>query len=68
MIPSLDDKQREEMLKALADAFDFAATHAPTKEHAAMQIAGAIQSAGFWFHVVKNSKFEQPPQRDKNGR
>lgn len=53
MYTPLNDDRRKAMLKALADAFDFAVTHAATKEIAAIQIAGAMQSAGFWFHIQK---------------
>jgi hypothetical protein len=40
------------MMATLADAFDYAATHAPTKELAAIQIAAKLQTAGF--RVVKS--------------
>ena len=53
MHPPLNNDQRKTMLKVLADAFNFAATHAATKELAAIQIAGAMQEAGFWFHKTK---------------
>jgi hypothetical protein len=56
MFTPLNDDQRKAMLRALGDAFDYAATHSPTKEQAAIQIAGAMQSAGFWFHIVKTAK------------
>ena len=47
MIPPLNDDQKAGMMKSLADAFDQAAAHAPTKELAAIQIAGALQTAGY---------------------
>jgi hypothetical protein len=54
MLMPLNDDQREAMMKELALAFDFAALHAVTKEMAAIQIAGMLQTAGY--RVVLDSK------------
>lgn len=53
MYTPLNDDQRKALLKALGNAFDHAATHCATKEQAAIAIAGAMQTAGFWFHLSK---------------
>lgn len=59
MYTPLNDNQRKAMLKALGEAFDYAAIHCATKEHAAIAIAGAMQSAGFWFHLIGVASYKE---------
>lgn len=58
MIMPLNDDQKAKMMKVLADAFDHAATHSPTKELGAIAIAGALQTAGYRIVPAAANKHE----------
>jgi hypothetical protein len=50
----LNEDQKKAMMKCLADAFDYAATHAATKELAAIMIAARLQNDDY--RIIKSHK------------